>query len=452
MTFGPASDDLVALNDLVAGYCARAVAPADDETLAADLLLKRSLINRLELDFARDAARFEATYTEDAYFNPSTVSWLRENANMTSHAAATAVCAGERAERLQLSAAALVDGRIGFAHFGWLATTARAIQASGSATAVFDERRLLAQAETLTVQRFRTVCDHLRHAADRAAFLEEQVAGREQRSLTLTAFEGGCVAVHALLDPEGGAVVRTALDPLARPLGRDDLRDREQRYADALVELCAHRLDQGQVPQAASQRAHLQVTTTLETLRHLRGAPAGELEFAGLVAGHSVQRLACDATITRVLVDARSQVIDVGRSERVVPGATRRALNARDRGCRWPGCERPPSWTSAHHVVHWGQLGATDTANLVLLCRHHHWCVHEGGWTLVHTEADGILALSPVVGVMTPLRDPGPVLPGALPAKAAGVVPPGTTQRSAAAPTTPRDHAHRAREPALPPA
>jgi hypothetical protein len=67
MTFGPAADDLVALNDVVARYCARPVAPADvdaaaDDTLAADLLLKRSLINRLELDFARDAARFEATY------------------------------------------------------------------------------------------------------------------------------------------------------------------------------------------------------------------------------------------------------------------------------------------------------------------------------------------------------------------------------------------------------
>jgi hypothetical protein len=394
------------------GYCERAVEPADDGALATDLLLKRSLINRLELDFARDAARFAASYTEEESINPSPVSWLREYANMTSHAAATAVCAGERAPRLRLSAAALIDGRIGFAHFGWIASTARALDESGSATAVFDERWLLTKAETLTVQRFRTVCDHLRHAADRAAFLEEQVAGREQRTLTLTAFEGGCVEIAGLLDPEGGALLRTALDPLARPLGRDDLRCREQRYADALVELCSHRLDHGQIPQTASQRAHLQVTTTLETLRDLRGAPAGDIEFAGLVAARTVQRLACDATITRVLVDAPSQVIDVGRSERVVPGATRRALNVRDRGCRWPGCDRPPAWTAAHHVVHWGHAGPTDLPNLVLLCRHHHWSVHEGGWTLVHTDDEGILAISPVVGVMTPLRDPGPVWPG----------------------------------------
>lgn len=431
MTFGAASGDLVALNDVVARYCARATRPADGDALAADLLLKRSLINRLELDFARDAVRFDAAYSEDEYVNPSAVSWLREYANMTSHAAATAVCAGQRADRLQLSATALVDGRIGFAHFGWMASTARALDESGSATALFDERWLLDRAERLNVQRFRTVCDHVRHAADRAAFLEEQVAGRERRTLTLTAFDGGCVELTGLLDPEGGALLRTALDPLARPLGRDDLRSREHRYADALVELCAHRLDSGQVPQSASQRTHLQVTTTVETLRGLGGAPAGEMEFAGLVAGRTVQRLACDSTITRVLVDAGSQVIDVGRSERVVPGATRRALNVRDGGCRWPGCDRPPAWTSAHHVIHWGHSGPTDLPNLVLLCRHHHWSVHEGGWTLVHTEAEGILALSPVVGVMTPLRAVGPVLVGPL------------------APPPSADRAHRPREPAL---
>ncbi|MEO8898226.1 MAG: hypothetical protein ABI473_05970, partial [Candidatus Dormibacter sp.] len=71
MTSGPASDDLVALNDIVVRYCSRAVETEDADTLAADLLLKRSLINRLELDFARDAARFDAVYSEEEYVNPS---------------------------------------------------------------------------------------------------------------------------------------------------------------------------------------------------------------------------------------------------------------------------------------------------------------------------------------------------------------------------------------------
>jgi hypothetical protein len=108
-----------------------------------------------------------------------------------------------------------------------------------------------------------------------------------------------------------------------------------------------------------------------------------------------VQRLACDATITRVLVDARSAVVDVGRSERVVPGATRRALNVRDKGCRWPGCDRTASWTAAHHVVHWAHGGATDMANLVLLCTHHHWSVHEGGWQLALGDGGTLITTPP---------------------------------------------------------
>jgi Domain of unknown function (DUF222) len=95
------------------------------------------------------------------------------------------------------------------------------------------------------------------------------------------------------------------------------VRPRECRYADALIELCAHRVDAGPIPQTASQRSHVQVTSTLETLIDLVGAPAGEMERAGVIAGATVRRLACDSTITRVLLDARSAVVDMGRSLRV---------------------------------------------------------------------------------------------------------------------------------------
>ena len=196
-------------------------------------------------------------------------------------------------------------------------------------------------------------------------------------------------------------------DPLARRAGRDDARPVEQRYADALVELCAHALDHGAVPARASQRAHVQVTTSLETLLDLAGCPGAEMEFAGVVASATVRRIACDATITRVLLDPQSLVVDVGRSERVVPGATRRALNVRDRGCRWPGCDRSASWTAAHHVVHWTRGGRTDMDNLVLLCRRHHWSVHEGGWQLVRTIDGDIATVSPLAGTMAPLRHVG---------------------------------------------
>ncbi|HSP08070.1 MAG TPA: HNH endonuclease signature motif containing protein, partial [Candidatus Dormibacteraeota bacterium] len=107
----------------------------------------------------------------------------------------------------------------------------------------------------------------------------------------------------------------------------------------------------------------------------------------------------CDCSVTRVLLDSESTVIDVGRSKRVVSGPARRALNARDRHCRWPRCDRPASWSAAHHVVHWINGGSTDLDNLVLLCHRHHRMVHEGGWQLVKSEGEMLaVAASPLAG------------------------------------------------------
>jgi hypothetical protein len=96
-----------------------------------------------------------------------------------------------------------------------------------------------------------------------------------------------------------------------------------------------------------------------------------------------VQRIACDCSIGRVLFEGESLIVDRGRAKRVVSPATRRALDARDHHCRWPGCDRPGTWCEAHHVVHWIHGGPTDLTNLVLLCYRHHMKVHEGRWKLV---------------------------------------------------------------------
>ncbi|HEV2953589.1 MAG TPA: HNH endonuclease signature motif containing protein, partial [Candidatus Dormibacteraeota bacterium] len=92
-----------------------------------------------------------------------------------------------------------------------------------------------------------------------------------------------------------------------------------------------------------------------------------------------------------------SMVIDVGRAQRVVPGATRRALNVRDKGCVWPGCDRPVSRTQAHHLIHWCRGGETNLANTVLLCHRHHWMVHEGGWQIIRNGDGTIFTVRPPV-------------------------------------------------------
>jgi hypothetical protein len=106
------------------------------------------------------------------------------------------------------------------------------------------------------------------------------------------------------------------------------------------------------------------------------------------------------------LLDSESTVIDVGRSRRVVSEPARRALTARDGHCRWPGCDRPASWSAAHHVVHWIHGGTTDLDNLILLCHRHHGMVHEGNWQIVRGDDGRMLTIPPNVTFGPPARGP----------------------------------------------
>ena len=102
------------------------------------------------------------------------------------------------------------------------------------------------------------------------------------------------------------------------------------------------------------------------------------LEDGTRVSAEAARRLTCDCSFVRVTHGADGSVLDVGRKTRSIPPALRRALEVRDRGCRFPGCNA--RFTAAHHVIHWADQGPTSLANCLLLCRHHHRLVHEGGW------------------------------------------------------------------------
>ncbi|MHB8488297.1 MAG: HNH endonuclease signature motif containing protein [Candidatus Dormibacteria bacterium] len=370
------------------------VVPAGEVTpfaLGERLIRLRHGIDLLELRFAREAAAFASTDEAVAQGSTSTIDWIRHQCRMSGNAAARSVATGEEADHLPASVAALEDGLIGFAHLALLAGTERALTPAGT----FDEGALLGLAVDHSVGRFAFDCTHARHAADAAAVLDEHVTAVECRRLDLTRYEDGRVGIHGVLDPVGGATLRVALAPLCVRSGAGDERSRSRRWADGLVELAGHALDHGFTSERGVRRTHLQLTASVETVMGLAGAPGGDLEFAGVVPAATVQRLACDASIRRVLLGPDSAVIDVGRALRVPSGAGRAALRVRDQGCVWPGCDRPSSWTNAHHVLHWGHGGDTNLKNLVLLCYRHHWSVHEGGWQLVRADDRGMLAIPP---------------------------------------------------------
>jgi hypothetical protein len=123
------------------------------------------------------------------------------------------------------------------------------------------------------------------------------------------------------------------------------------------------------------------------------------LDWYGAIPATIAQRVACDADIWRLVLDpATGLPLDVGRAHRLVPAWIRKALHARDRGCRWPRCDAPAHWTDAHHQTPWYLGGTTTIDQLISLCRWHHARVHEGRWT-IH--------LDPTTGEITITRPDG---------------------------------------------
>ena len=358
--------------------------------LAAELKVIAHCRDLLDLDFAETAANFSKTQEYEEQGSVSPIDWIRHNCRMSSSAVWGSVAVGDHLADLPRSVEAVESGEIGFAHLALMARTADGLQGSSTA-ASFEETELLEKAREFSVGRLWHFCHHLRHALDPEGFTAEQRRATEERSLKLGPCEDGTLLLEGWLDSVGGAAVRSALEPLALPHGDHDERNRERRNADAMVEIFTHAQDAGSLP----QRPHLQVTASLDTLRGLAGSPAGDMEYSLPVSAETVQRLACDGTITRVVLSPESVVIDVGRARRVVAGPTRRALAARDGHCRWPHCDRPASWSDAHHVIHWSKGGQTDLANMVLLCHRHHWMAHEGGWQLVQTSEGEVLTVPP---------------------------------------------------------
>jgi hypothetical protein len=219
-----------------------------------------------------------------------------------------------------------------------------------------------------------------RDAAEREAGVDADERARARRRLHASRTFLGMIRVDGDLDPDGGEPVLTALraviDAEARS-GAADERTPAQRRADALSEICRQWLELAERPVVAGEKPHVTVTVDARTLAG--GSGVGELDHVGPVPAEVAQRLACDASVRRVVLSGRSEPLDVGRRTPVVPPGMRRALIVRDRGCRFPGCDRPHTWCDAHHARHWADGGPTALANLLLLCRRHHRLIHRRG-------------------------------------------------------------------------
>ena len=156
------------------------------------------------------------------------------------------------------------------------------------------------------------------------------------------------------------------------------------RRADALVLMAETVLQHGPAELPAAERHQVVLHVDASALGGATQDAQCELEHGPAIAVESARRMLCDASIVTLHEDSDGNPLDVGRKTRAIPTALRRALQSRDRGCRFPGCSRK-HFTDAHHVHHWVNGGETKLNNLVLLCRVHHRLVHEEGFSVEQT-------------------------------------------------------------------
>jgi hypothetical protein len=373
--------DLAAVIDELAGA---AVGDLPAAVLAAEIVDIDTAMARLAGEKARRVAAFDAVDGGAADGAPTTAAWLRQLCRSGERDARTEVRVATRLRHLPEVATALQTGEISWAHATLLApilTEARDRLDPAEADGV--QTSLLGLARVDTVDRLRLAVRHAWNCLDPDGALVRAERDFRRRWFSASVGGDGLVHLHGVLDAEGGALAMTALDAAMPPPDPDDLRTRSQVRADALVDLCRHVLASGSLPLVGAQRPHLIVTASIEALRLESGAGGGELSWTGPVPAEVARRIACDASVTRLLLDSDGRALDVGRTRRFVTRRQRVALAHRDGGCVWPGCNRPPQWTEVHHIQAWQDGGKTDLDNLCLLCGYHHRRVEEGGHPIV---------------------------------------------------------------------
>src|SRR6184192_1062748 len=349
------------------------------------ILIREAGVDPLEAAFATGVRRFARSGEYAADGALSVTAWLKWKCKLSGGAAAERVEIGRQLERLPKTEEAFARGDLGYQHVAVIARTAENV---GAAAVRTEERNLLNAALTMDPGQFTTVAKNFEHRVDAAGALAEANRAYQRRFLHVGDPQDGVVRIDGLLDAEGGATVRAALAAQMKPI-KDDDRTHGQRCADALVEFC--RQGSGSKRDGSGPRPQLIIRATVETLAGIPGAPAGELEGGSTVPAETVQRLACDSAISRIIAKGELD-FEITRASRSIPPATRRALAARDHHCVAQSCDRQPSWCDGHHRQFWTNGGPTTLPNLVLLCRPHHRMVHEGGFEL-RRAADGRWAL-----------------------------------------------------------
>ncbi|HZR15111.1 MAG TPA: DUF222 domain-containing protein [Acidimicrobiia bacterium] len=308
----------------------------------------------------------------------SCAQWLSWHCGVDERAARERVRVARALEELPAVRDAFASGRLSYSKVRALTRIATA----GNEDELVD---LALHATAVQVERIVRAYRGVRDEQDETAEANRRHAEPHVR---LDANDDGTVSIHGRLPAETAAVVRAALEAVRT---RGPAGPAATTNADALVEICETYLAVGPHARTGGERTQVVV--------HVGEDRECTLDDDTWIAPETARRLACDASVVEVRPGGTAS-----KRTRTVPAATRRAVHARDRGCRFPGCHGRV-FLDVHHIRHWAHGGTHDLANLVELCWHHHRLVHEGGWSLRREPggADGtFVAIDPLGRVVRP--------------------------------------------------
>ena len=311
--------------------------------------------------------------------------WLNWKCGIDLGAAREKVRVARALETLPRMAALMAEGRLSYAK----------VRAMTRVADVINQDYLLNIALHGTASHVENVVRGYRRALDAEELSREAIQQRDQYLLYYTQPDGSLV-IRGQMPAEIGALFVRALEaaedslPIPKNVSAetssDDRHHPRKRRVEALATLAESYLATGPRDLSGADRHQIVVHVDADTLRD---SHAGRCEFerGPSIASETARRLSCDASVVRIVENAQGEPLDVGRKTRTIPPAIRRALNSRDKGCRFPGCSFK-RYVDGHHVKHWADGGETKLTNLVTLCRFHHRLVHEGQ-IVVQTLDDG---------------------------------------------------------------
>ena len=314
--------------------------------------------------------------------------WLNWKCGIAMGAAREKVRVARALENLPKISAAMASGKLSY-------SKVREITRVASAET---EDYLLMIAEHGTAQHVEKLVRAYRRCKE-AEELSREARQQQNRSVHYRYDDDGSLILNCRLPAEAGARLMKALDLSVDEQMLDEKKNVPAgtspervpfsvRRADALAVIAESFLAHGVMEAAGGDRQQIVVHVAKETLKD-RKAGCCEFEHGPSMAAETARRLACDASVVELTENEDGEPLNVGRKTRTISAPLRRALNARDKGCRFPGCANS-RYIDAHHVHHWANGGETKPSNLVSLCRFHHRAVHEGGFR-VEVLDDGAL-------------------------------------------------------------